>query len=84
MSKETRDGKLCRQCSTEMKLLKVKKYPGHWPAIVVAVGVLCSFLITGALIGIPMILVGIYMATARETIRYCPDCRHYFKVRADL
>ncbi len=84
MSKETRAGTPCRHCSTEMKLLKVKKYPGHWPAVVVAVGVLCSLFITGAVIGIPMILAGLYMATARETIRHCPDCGHYFKVRADL
>jgi DNA-directed RNA polymerase subunit RPC12/RpoP len=27
-----------------------------------------------------MLLVGIYMATAEETISHCPNCGHYFKV----
>ena len=34
----------------------------------------------GALVGIPMLLLGIYMATTKETISRCPNCGHYFKV----
>ena len=84
MSKETGNGEACHHCHTEMKLIKVKKYPGYWPAVIVVTGVLCSLLLTGALIGIPLILIGLYMATAQETIRHCQGCGHYFKVRTDV
>lgn len=84
MSKETRDGAACHHCQTEMKLRKVKKYPGYWPAVIVVAGILCSLFLTGALVGIPLILIGIYMATAQETVRHCPGCGHYFKVRTDV
>jgi len=63
-----------------MELLKVKKYPGRWPAVLVVTGVFCCLLLVGALVGIPMLLLGIYMATAHETISHCPNCGHYYKV----
>lgn len=74
------DTSTCIQCHTRMEMLKVKKYPGHWPAVLVAGGVLACLFFVGALVGIPMALLGIYLATAKETIRRCPNCGHYFKV----
>ena len=80
MPDEDRDTLVCTQCHTPMDVLHVKKYPGRWPVILIIAGaVSCVFLI-GAVLGIPMLLLGIYMATAKETISRCPKCGHYFKV----
>ena len=70
----------CLHCHTPMELLKVKKYSGRWPAVLVVTGVFCCLFLIGALIGIPILLIGIYMATAQETISRCPNCGHYFRV----
>ena len=70
----------CRECHTQMELLRVKKHPGRWPPVLMISGVVCCLFFVGALIGIPMLLLGIYMATAKETMSHCPNCGHYFKV----
>ena len=80
MNEESRDTVACTHCQTRMELSHVKKYPGRWPAVLIAAGVFCCLFLIGALVGIPMLLLGIYMATAKETISRCPDCGHYFKV----
>ncbi|NVM22899.1 MAG: hypothetical protein HWN68_14090 [Desulfobacterales bacterium] len=70
----------CRQCRSPMELFKTKKYHGRWPLALMASGVFCCLFFIGALVGIPMLLLGIYMATAKETISLCPKCGHYYKV----
>jgi hypothetical protein len=77
---ENEDGVTCTQCQTRMDVLRVKKYPGKWPTVLIVAGVICCLFIIGAVIGIPMVLLGIYMATAKETISRCPKCGRYFKV----
>ena len=80
MPDENRDTVVCTHCRTRMDVLHVKKYPERWPAILVVAGVFCCLFFIGAVVGIPMLLLGIYMATAKETISRCPKCGHYFKV----
>ncbi|MFH1491277.1 MAG: LITAF-like zinc ribbon domain-containing protein [Pseudomonadota bacterium] len=80
MPDKNMDTAACTHCNTRMELLHVKKYPGRWPAVLVMAGVFCCLFLIGALVGIPMLLLGIYMATAKETISRCPNCGHYFKV----
>jgi hypothetical protein len=63
-----------------MEVLKIKKYPGRWPAVLVVAGVFCCLFFIGALVGIPMLLLGIYMATAEENVNRCPNCGHYYRV----
>ena len=70
----------CRHCHADMELLTVKKYTGKWPYALVVTGVFCSLFVIGALVGIPLLLLGIYMLTAEQAISYCPSCGHYFKV----
>ncbi|HIJ58063.1 MAG TPA: hypothetical protein HPP41_00140 [Deltaproteobacteria bacterium] len=80
MAEKIRDAVDCRHCQSPMEIIKTKKYPGRWPLVVMVLGVFCSLFFFGALIGIPMLLLGIYMATAKEVISLCPNCGHYFKV----
>ena len=79
-TKQCNDSTDCPQCQTPMGLLQVKKYPLKLPLWLVCLGVLGCLFLAGALVGIPMILGGIYMATAQETVKCCPNCRYHFKV----
>lgn len=80
MVEEIRDAAECIHCQTGMELLKIKKYSGRWPVALIIIGVFCSLFLIGALVGIPILLLGIYMATAKETISLCPNCGHFYKV----
>lgn len=80
MAENTNDGVACRHCRTPMELLKVKKFPGGWPILLIVAGVFCSLFFVGVIIGIPMMLLGIYMAMAGETINHCSNCGNYYRV----
>ena len=75
-----RDTVVCTQCLTQMDVLQVRKYPGRWPTVLMAAGAVSCVFFVGPLVGIPVLLLGIYTATAKETISLCPKCGHYFKV----
>ncbi len=70
----------CGGCHTPMEVATVKKFPGKGPAAMIAGGLFSSLFIFGALVGVPLLALGIYMATAKQTISYCPNCGSYFKV----
>ena len=70
----------CRYCEGEIQVVTVKRYPGNWPWILVGLGVVFSLFIVGATLGIPLVLLGIYMATATMTVNRCRKCGYYFKV----
>jgi len=70
----------CPQCRTRMKLLKVKKYQGKLPLTLVGSGVFSCLSFVGTLVGIPLILGGIYMATVQDIVNCCPNCGYHFKV----
>jgi hypothetical protein len=69
----------CRHCQAKMVVSDVKRYTGKWPLAVGGVGV-ATCLVGGVLIGIPLLLGGIYMSTARQTICHCPECGFHYKV----
>lgn len=77
------DSVACRECRAEMEILRIKRYPGRWPTVLIISGVVCSLFFVGAVIGIPLLLLGIYMATAKDTVSHCPNCGHYFKMWMD-
>ena len=70
----------CRHCGAKMRLQRIKKHPGSWPYVLASLGLFFTFFIVGALIGIPMLLIGIYMSQSRITIRSCPECGSYYEV----
>lgn len=73
---------LCRHCDTRMTLLTMNKFYGKWPWALLGLGLLAFFFIHfgGPIIGLPMILLGVYLVTAKHTISMCPECGYYFKV----
>ncbi len=70
----------CRHCGTKMHLQRIKKYPGSWPYVIGGLGLFFTLFMIGAVIGIPMLLIGIYMGMAQSTIRLCPECGYYYEV----
>ena len=70
----------CRHCGSEMEIMTVKKHSGKWPYVLLAGGAFCFLFLGGPILGIPMVISGIYMITAKMTISYCPDCGRYYKV----
>ncbi|HIJ67921.1 MAG TPA: hypothetical protein HPP57_00285, partial [Deltaproteobacteria bacterium] len=51
-----------------------------WPWLLIGLGVVFSLFIVGATVGLPMLLLGAYMATATMTVNQCTRCGYYFKV----
>jgi DNA-directed RNA polymerase subunit RPC12/RpoP len=76
---EISDSVECSQCRNRMRLIKIKKHSGGWPVVILVSGLFSCFFFFGALVGIPLILLGIYMIASEETISHCPNCGHYFK-----
>jgi len=69
----------CRHCQTPMDVIRVKSYSGKWAIWAIAAGVILS-LVGGLLFGLLLLVAGVYMAVADETISSCPNCGYYFKV----
>lgn len=70
----------CRHCGMKMGLQRIKKHPGAWPYVIGGLGLFLTLFMAGPFIGIPMILIGIYMGQSRLTIRLCPECGYYYEV----
>lgn len=73
---------ICRHCDTQMVLIRMNRYTGAWPWALIGLGVLAFFFIHfgGPIIGVPMMILGIYLLTAKHTISMCPECGYHFQV----
>ncbi|MEI6126272.1 MAG: LITAF-like zinc ribbon domain-containing protein [Pseudomonadota bacterium] len=78
-AEQVNDLAVCRQCRNRVELREVKKYPGNLPLVLTGLGVLGILCFIGAFMGIALILAGLYMRAARESVYYCPNCRYSFK-----
>ena len=70
----------CRHCKTPMEVVRARKYSKKTSIVLMAGGLFCSLFFIGALIGVPILVAGIYMFMAQDTISHCPGCGFYFKV----
>ncbi len=73
------DAVQCRQCQTPMILVKIRKNVGIWPYIFVGMGIIFTLFFVGAILGIPMIILGLYMLTTTPIVSRCPSCGYYFE-----
>ena len=69
----------CSKCGEDMELMTAKKHTGKSPLVLMAGGIFCILFIGGALLGIPLLLLGIYQFTAKQIINYCPGCGYHYK-----
>ena len=69
----------CRHCTGQMAFMKIRKHPGNWPYILAALGLFLTVFLVGPIVGIPMALIGFYMAQATETVSLCRNCGYFYK-----
>jgi len=70
---------VCRYCNENMERMKIKSFSNVLSVGLIAGGAFCTFLFVGPILGVPMLISGIYMTAAEKTINYCPSCGHYYK-----
>ncbi|MBF0209272.1 MAG: hypothetical protein HQK68_00155 [Desulfamplus sp.] len=70
----------CRQCGDKMDLITVKRHSAKWPATFVALGATCTLFIGGPILGVPLMLLGVYQYTSKQTVSYCPSCGYHYRV----
>jgi uncharacterized protein (DUF983 family) len=68
----------CQLCGTEMR--KGKKSEGNvvglaLALIVFVVGVVLCFTVIGAVVGIPLCILALFMGGKRKKLWYCPKCK---------
>ncbi|GFK92301.1 hypothetical protein NNJEOMEG_00124 [Fundidesulfovibrio magnetotacticus] len=73
-------GAKCKQCDTAMDIIQADKFDKKWAYGTIAFGALFT-LFGGLFLGIIIVVAGIYMAGAKETISCCTRCGYYFKTR---
>jgi hypothetical protein len=74
-------GARCKQCDAPMDVLQADKFDKKWAYATIAGGALFT-LFGGFFLGIMILLGGVYMSSARETISCCTKCGYYFKIRS--
>ena len=63
-----------------MRRITLKRYSGKWTWWLLGGGVFCSLFLGGVLLGIPLLLAGIYRLTARWSINCCRDCGYHYEI----
>ncbi len=74
----------CIQCKTRIKTITVRKYNGSWPIVISVAGTLFFFLLGGFFLGIPVLILGIYLLTAKRTLNLCPECGYFYEVYCEI
>ncbi|MCG8634108.1 MAG: hypothetical protein MI863_09790 [Desulfobacterales bacterium] len=73
---------ICQHCDTRMVLIRMNRYQGKWPWALLGLGFLAFWFIHfgGPVIGVPMMIFGVYLLTVKQTISMCPECGYHFQV----
>ena len=64
----------CHLCSGEMKLYTGPRHSRKVGAVMIVAGGFCTLFWIGAVLGIPLFLLGLYMVGARRSLWVCEDC----------
>lgn len=64
----------CSFCGGEMKLFTGPKYSRTTGAFLIVLGLFFILFWIGCVLGIPLLLIGLYMIGARRSLWVCEDC----------
>ena len=64
----------CKQCNGIMRTKNITKHSQGLSILIILVGLVLSASIALAIVGIPMILVGIFMGCAHKNCWVCEQC----------
>ena len=65
---------MCAQCNGEMEPYTGPKYSKKVGGFLIAGGAFATLFWVGAVLGVPLILMGAYMAGAKRQLWVCKDC----------
>lgn len=66
---------LCKACGGRMKKAIIHKHSKKFGAGLIVLGVGCSLFWVGLVLGIPLAIMGIYMAAAKKPVWMCGECQ---------
>ncbi len=65
---------ICTLCNGTMEPYTGKKYNGKVAGFMIVSGAFCTLFWIGAVLGLPLIIMGLYMAGAKRDLWVCKDC----------
>ncbi|MEE8360164.1 MAG: hypothetical protein V3S04_04490 [Candidatus Omnitrophota bacterium] len=71
----TRKEVLCKACGGRMKKAIVSKHSKKFGGFLIASGVGCSLFWIGLVLGVPLLVMGIYMVAAKKPVWVCSECQ---------
>ena len=65
---------ICSLCNGEMRPYTGPRFNKKFGTFLVLAGIFSALFWIGAVLGVPLILIGIYMAAAKRQLWVCKDC----------
>ncbi|MBF0594572.1 MAG: hypothetical protein HQL22_06360 [Candidatus Omnitrophica bacterium] len=65
---------ICSHCNGEMQLYTGPRFNRKVAGFLILAGILATLFWIGAVLGIPLLIIGIYMSTAKRDLWVCKDC----------
>ena len=65
---------ICNLCNGEMQEYTGPKYSKKLGGFLVLAGILSTLFWVGAVLGIPLLIIGLYMAGAKRNLWVCKEC----------
>lgn len=65
---------ICTLCNGEMQQYTGPRYSRNLGWFLIISGILCTLFWVGAVLGIPFIIIGLYMIGARRQLWVCKEC----------
>jgi len=66
---------LCTVCNGEMVPYTGKRYSGKVSGFMIVAGIFCTLFWVGAVLGLPLLIAGIYMRGSKRQLWVCEDCK---------
>jgi hypothetical protein len=64
----------CMFCKGEMQSYSGPRYSRRFGGYLILGGILCALFWVGAVLGIPLVIIGLYMIGAKRQLWVCKDC----------
>jgi hypothetical protein len=65
---------ICTLCNGEMQQYTGPRYSRKLGGFLIVAGIICTLFWVGAVLGIPLVIIGLYMIGARRQLWVCKEC----------
>ena len=73
----------CNYCKGKMEVQEIPKYNKLITIITIILGILFSITLTGIVIGLLFLIVGLYMVYSKKEVWYCTSCKSIIERMAE-